>query len=349
MDEPQLESVYGAEAEQEEAAPIQTPVERFRLQWATQPAPVNFLRQCGFILQNPALLPYAEPARIKGWAQPLIFAMQGLVLVAFLLSSASWWITRDHSRQADAIVTLHADVATEEKRLKGVIEAAQVGMERVNRSRKTEGLTVGTSGPTLNKEQAVQEFNVLIDATQKQEALYKYRKAVEEKTLHASGDAWALFDSATPVMLALALAFSAQFIRRGVQRDFGKFRLARQADDFYLYYSVASGLWIILALVVLLHLLLSAYGFGLASFFDTSGYLIKLILWLVAFGLLMYHFFRVSMHMYKAMNIPAPAPDEIHENYILLSINTGFWMVFAVLEGGLGALCFGVYLLQKSV
>ncbi|MBZ5524588.1 MAG: hypothetical protein LAP21_20300 [Acidobacteriia bacterium] len=347
MDDPQLESVYSAE--EAEAAPVKTPVERFREEWAAQSAPVNFLRQCSFVRHSPTLLPYAEPARIKGWAQPLMFALQGLVLTAFLLSAVSWLITRDRSRQADDIVALHADVAAESKRLAGLIEAARVGLERANRSRKTEGLTVGTSGPTLSKEQAVQEYNALIEGTQKEEAQYKYRKAVEEKTLHASGDAWALFNSATPVMLVLALVFSAQFIRRGIQGAYGRFRLTRQADDFYLYYAVAAGLWIVLALVALLLLLLSAHAYGLAPVFDGGGFLIKVLLWLAAFGLLMYNFFLVSMSLYKAMLIPSPAAEEILENRIFLSINMSFWMVFAVLETGLAVLCYAVYLLQKSI
>jgi hypothetical protein len=348
MDDPQLESVYGAEDETEVIA-VKTPVERFREQWAAQSAPVNFLRQCGFIRQSPDLLPYAEPARIQGWAQPLIFALQGLVLAAFLLSAMNWLIVRDRGQQADDIVALHADVAAESKRLKGLIEAAQVGLERLNRSRKTEGLTVGTSGPTLNREQAAQEFTALIEATQKEEAQYKYKKALEEKTLHASGDAWALFNSATPVMLVLALVFSAQFIRRGIQGDYSRFRLARQADDFYLYYAVATGMWFVLGLVALLLLLMNAHAYGLGGFFEGGGFLIKIVLWLGAFGLLMYNFFVVSMSLHKAMLIPAPSLEEILDNWVFIHINIGFWTVFAALEAGAAVLCYGVYLLQKSV
>ena len=348
MNDPQLESVFGG-TEEEEVVAAATPVERFRMQWAAQSAPLSFLRQFGFIQQNPDLLPYAEPARIKGWAQPLIFALQGLVLTACLLSAASWLMTRDRGTQADEIATLHVQVAAESNRLKGLIEADQAGLERINRSRKTEGFAVGTSGPTLSREEAVQQTKALIEDTQKEEIQYKYKKALEEKTLHASGDAWALLNSATPVMLVLALIFSAQFIRRGIQGDYVKIRLAKQADDFYLYHAVVSGLWMVLGLVALLHLLLSAPAYNLASFFEGRGFLIKILLWLGAFGLLMYTFVLISIRLYKTMLIPAPAPEEILENRIFLHINIGFWMVFAVLEAGLGALSYGVYLLQKSV
>jgi hypothetical protein len=349
MNDPQLESVYGGNTEEEEVVAVTNPVERFRMQWAGQSAPLNFLRQYGFIQRNPDLLPYAEPARIKGWAQPLIFALQGLVLTAFLLSAINWLITRDRGRQAEEIAALRADVAAESNRLKGLIEAAQAGLERLNRSRRTEGLIVGNSGPTLSLDEAVLQTKSLIEATQKEEAQYKYKKALEEKTLHASGDAWALFNSATPAMLVLALVFSAQFIRRGIQGDYGKVRLARQSDDFYLYYAVASGLWLVLALVVVLHVLLSAPAYNLGALLQGGGFLIDMLLWLAAFGLLMYNFFLISIQLYKIMVIPAPAPQDILENRIFLHINTGFWMVFAVLEGGLGVLCYGVYLLQKSV
>jgi len=344
----ELESVYGGEGE-EEAVVVKTPVERFREQWANQPGPGNFLRQCNVIKQNPDLLPYAEPARIKGWAQPLTFALLGLVLGAFVLSFINWLITRDQGRQADAIVALHADVETESRRLKGIIEAAEVGKERVRRSRKSEGLTVGTSGPTLNKEQAEQEFDALIDATQKSEVEYKYKAALKEKNLHASGDAWALFYSGTPVMLALALVFCAQFVRAGIQSDYGRYRMTRQADDFYLYYAGALGVWIMLGLVALLHVLLSAHAYGLSAFFEGGGFLIKIVLWIAAYGLLAYMFFLISMNMYKALLIPAPAKEEILENRILLRIHIASLAVFGVLLAGLAGLCFGVYLLQKTV
>ncbi|HWZ45443.1 MAG TPA: hypothetical protein VNW97_18350 [Candidatus Saccharimonadales bacterium] len=348
MNDPQPEQVFGG-TEAEEVVAVRTPVERFRDQWAAQSAPVSFLRQYGFIQRNPDLLPYAEQARIKGWAQPLIFALQGLVLTAFLLSAANWLITRDRGPQADEIAALHLQVATEANRLKGLIEADQVGLDRINHSRRTGGLTVGTSGPTLSWEEAVQKTKALIEDTQKEEAQYKYKKALEEKTLHASGDAWALFHSASPVMLVLALIFSAQFIRRGIQGDYGKIRLAKQSDDFYLYHVVASGLWMVLGLVAVLHLLLSAPAYNLASFFEGGGLLIKGLLWLGAFGLLMYTFVLISIRLYKTMVLPAPALEDILENRIFLHINIGFWMVFAVLEAGLGALSYGVYLLQKSV
>jgi len=342
-----LESVEGVEAQQEEVV-VRTPVERFRDQWAALGGP-SFLRQCRFIQQNADLLPYGESARIKGWTPPLAFALLGLVLGAGALSGLNWLITRDKGKQSDEIIALHADVATESHRIKGVIEAFQAGKDRVERSRKSQGFAVGTSGPVYSKDDAEKNFDEQIEEARKSEAKYKYDAALTEKRLHALGDAWALFYSGTPVMLALALVFCAQLVRAGIQSDYGRYRMTRQSDDFYLYYAGASGLWIMPGLVVLLHLLLSSHAWGLSAFFDGGGFLIKCILWLGAYGLLAYLFLQVSMQMYKALLIPAPAPEDVLQNRIILRIHLGFAAVFAVLLAGLGALCAGVFLLQKTV
>src|SRR5258708_23535484 len=110
--------------------------------------------------------------------------------------------------------------------------------------------------------------------------------------------------------------------------------MTRQADDFYLYYAGASGVWIVPGLVVLLHLLLSSHAWGLSAFFDGGGFLIKCILWLGVYGLLAYLFLQVSMQMYKALLIPAPAPEDVLQHRIILRIHLGFSAVFSTLLAG---------------
>src|SRR5258708_12047338 len=115
-----LESVEGVEGQQEEVV-VRTPVERFRDQWAALGGP-SFLRQCSFIQRNADLLPYGEPARIKGWTPPLAFALLGLVLGAGVLSGLNWLITRDKGKQSDEIIPLTPHVHAESHPIKGVPE-----------------------------------------------------------------------------------------------------------------------------------------------------------------------------------------------------------------------------------
>lgn len=331
-----------------EVIEVKSPIDQFREQWTVLPGPLPFLRQRTLLREHPELVPYAELARAKGWAQPLAFALQGLVVTAFLISALSWLITRDRGVEADQIAALHADVDAEMNRLEGVIDAAQVGIARTEHSRKTAGLTVGSSGPTLTKEEAVARLNTLIEETRKEEARYKYNAAIQERNLHALGDARALAHSGTPVIFVLALLFAAQLVGKGIQKDFGWFKLTRQADEYYLYYAVAEGVWINCVLVVLMHLGLSATAYGLGGLFG-QGLIVRGIFWLLVYALLAYFFHTVSMSLYRVMQIPAPRKDDILGNKILLRVHNSFLMLFLPFEAALIVLCYGVYLLQKSV
>ena len=87
---------------------VKSPIDRFRQQWEHQPGALPFLKQRNVILQNPDLIQYAELARVKGWTQPLIFALQGLLVIAVIVSALNWWITRERGAQADAIAAIRA-------------------------------------------------------------------------------------------------------------------------------------------------------------------------------------------------------------------------------------------------
>src|SRR5258708_32461120 len=99
-----LESVEGVEEQQAEVA-VRTPVERFRDQWAALGGP-SFLRQCSFIQRNADLLPYGEPARIKGWTPPLACALLGLGLGAGVLPGRNCLRPRDQGNHAETTVAL---------------------------------------------------------------------------------------------------------------------------------------------------------------------------------------------------------------------------------------------------
>src|SRR5438270_3816202 len=203
------------QVQEEQFIEVKSPIDRLREQWTAQSG-ANFLRQIKLVQQEPELVQYAELARLPGWTQPLMFALQGLLLVAVLLSGLNWLITKDNGRQADEIAAVKADLEVEMKRLQGVIDASKFEISRVIRSNKKEGFTVGASGPTLSKQEALQQLNPLIEKTKTSQQEYTRRAALRQKELHAIGDAHALACSGTPVVFVLALIFAAQLFRRGV-------------------------------------------------------------------------------------------------------------------------------------
>src|SRR6185312_1926410 len=83
-----------------------TPLDQFRQQWIQQPGPIPLIKQKNVIDQNPELLPYAGIAGVHGWSRPIVFAMQGLVITAVVLSLLNWYMTRDTGKLHDEIVTL---------------------------------------------------------------------------------------------------------------------------------------------------------------------------------------------------------------------------------------------------
>ena len=147
--------------QEEQFIEVKSPIDRLKERWAAQSSSIGFLRQRSLIQQNPELVQYAELARIKGWSQPLMFALQGLLLAAVFLSGMNWLITKDRGKQADEIAAVKADLDIEMKRQQGVIDAAQWEISRIRKSVKSAGFTVGPSGP-LSKEDALQQLDALM-------------------------------------------------------------------------------------------------------------------------------------------------------------------------------------------
>ena len=108
--------------QEEEFIEVKSPIDRLKERRTAQAGSIAFFRQFSLIQQNPELVQYAELARIKGWSQPLMFALQGLLLAAVLLSSVNWLLTKDHGKQTDEIAAVKADLETEMKRQQGVID-----------------------------------------------------------------------------------------------------------------------------------------------------------------------------------------------------------------------------------
>lgn len=331
------------EVQPEEFLEVKSPIDRLREQWKAEKTSLGFVRQIKLLRQKPELVQYAELARLPGWTPALIFALQGILVIAVLLSAANWMLTKDRCRQADEIVALKADVETEMKRLDGVVAAARWEISRVKKSFKTAGFTVATSGPTLTKEAALQRLDDLIQQTQSAGQEYKTQAEIKEKQLRAQGDALTLARSGTPLVFALALIFAAQLFRRSAYSSYSLYKLARQADEFYLYYLVGQALWMICALIVLLHLGLSSYALGLGGMADAIGPIGAIVFWLAVYALLLFMFFSISKDLYKAMQIRAPRDLADITNKLLLKMHNSFWMVFAAFETGLLALCYVTY------
>src|SRR5262249_30508525 len=111
-----------------------TPVEQLQQQWKQQPGFIPFLRQKNVIDQNAELLPYAGAIFLRGWASPRAFAVQGLVVLAVVLSFLNWYETRHGGKLEDEIIAVGAGLEADTHRLQGVIDAAQLEMKQVLRS-----------------------------------------------------------------------------------------------------------------------------------------------------------------------------------------------------------------------
>jgi hypothetical protein len=332
---------------QPELIEVKSPIDQFKEKLAQQPGRTAFLRQRNLILQYPELIQYADLARTTGWLQPLWFALQALVVTAFLLSGLSWWISHDRGKQTSEIAAVRADLETSLKANQGVIEAAQFELTRIQHSRNTAGFTVAESR-NLTKEQALAQLNSLIEETRKLQENNQRKAELKIQNLRATQDALALAASGTPLVFSLALLFAAQLFRRQTQNHYRGSKLIWRADSFYLFSIASRGLWLNCAFVVILNLALSRSAYGLAGIFEAVGPIGQGIFWLAVYALLLYWFLIVAKDLYKTMQLPTPASYGTPENKLLLYMHNSFWLVFAAFETALLLLASAVYWIEKS-
>ena len=325
---------------------VKSPIDRFKEEWPKLSASTVFSRQRKFLLQNPDLVQYAELARVNGWKQPLMFALQGLLLAAFLLSVFSWLITRDEGKSADDIAKVQADLESQLRTEQGVMDSAQFEIKRIEKSRKTSGFTVATSSD-LTKEEALRQLNAQIDEAHKGQDEDKLKAELRIQNLHAAGDRFALLASGTAVIFSLSLIFAAPLFHIAMRKQYGKYKLTAQSDGYYLYYVVSRGLWLNLAVVIVLNLGLSGSAYGLGSLTEAIGPIGKITFWLALYAGLLYWFFAVSKDLHKSMQLPRLKDYTGMENKVLLHIHNSFWITFAAFEATLALLAYGVYLLEK--
>jgi len=326
---------------------VKSPIDRFKEAWAGLSGKTALLRQRKLVLQSPDLVQYAELARPRGWMQPLTFALLTLLLAAFVLSGLSWLITRDEGKTADEIEQVRAELDSQLKTEQATIDASQFGMGRIENSRKTSHFTVASS-TNLTKEEARQQLDALMDESRKLQEDYKLRAEIKIQNLRARGDGLALAASGTPLIFSLALVFAAPMFRMMMQKQYGRYKLVRQSDSYYLYYVAGHGLWLNLAIVVLLNLFLSGSAYGLGGLIDGVGLIGKALFWLALYSLVLFWFFNVSKDLHKAMQLPRLRDYAGFENKVLLDMHNSLWLTFIPFEAALGLLAYGVYLLEKA-
>lgn len=340
-----LENVYQDEsaiAEPEELSPV----DQLRLQWTQQPGPIPLIKQKNVIERCPELLSYVGMASLKGWSWPYSFAFQGLVIAAIAASLLNWFIIRDRGPLHDQIVQLQASTQAEIQRQQGIADATDAEISRISHSRR-ETFTLHMSPTPLTREEALAQLNASLADSRSSLEQYKQRMNKQERDLRAAEAALALARSGAPLMFCLALLLCAGGVRRSLQNDYSRNRLARNSGDFFLYFATSEGLLLNLVLLVLAHFALSGGNYGLSDFFESLGPLFRIIFWIGFYALVLRYFIGIARGMYKAMQLRVPPKEWSSSNRILLRIHNNFLPVFAVLELTFLAACYLLYHADK--
>jgi len=341
-----MESVYQDEEVVSESQ--LTPQDQLRMQWRQLSAPIPFLRQKTVIDQSAELVPFAATAGLSGWITPGLFALQGLVLIAMVLSVLNWQMTRNSGKLEDEITTLQANVQTEVKRQEEIIAATQAEIKRISTSAH-DTFKLRLSDRPLGRAEALALLDASLQGTQNSEEQYKQKMAAEERELRARQSALAIVNSGTPLIFSLALMMAAGLFSKGAQKDFSRNRHAGRLADYYLYFATTEGLWPNLVLLAFLHVALSGNAYGLTGLFTSVGPLFWVVFWLGFYFLLLRYFVMVARELYKAMQLRKPANEWGFDNRLLLRVHNSFLLVFAGMEVVFLVLCYAFYMAQNHL
>jgi hypothetical protein len=339
-----MEPVYQDAAEVSEVE--LTPQDQLRLQWQQQPGPIPLLRQKNVIDQNPELLPYAAVAGLPGWISPGMFALQGLVLIAFIAAGLNWLTTRHSGKLEEEIVSVQASSKVEIKRQEEIISATQAEIRRISNSPNS-SFRLHISATPLTREQALTALNNSLDESRSSEEQYKKNMAARERNLRARQSTMAIVNSGSPLIFSLALFLAAGLFSQGAQKEFPRNRHARNLADYYLYFITAQGLWPNLVLLGFLFVALSGGDYGLSALFSSVGPLFWVVFWIGFYGLLLHFFVMTTRGLYRAMQARRPATEWSFDNRLLIGIHNSFFMVFAGLEAVFLVLCYAFYFIQN--
>jgi hypothetical protein len=316
------------------------------MQWRQLSAPIPFLRQKTVIDQSAELVPFAATAGLPGWITPGLFALQGLVLIAMVLSVLNWQMTRNSGKLEDEITTLQANVQTEVKRQEEIIAATQAEIKRISTSAH-DTFKLRLSDRPLGRAEALALLGASLQGTQNSEEQYKQKMAAEERELRARQSALAIVNSGTPLIFSLALMMAAGLFSKGAQKDFSRNRHAGRLADYYLYFATTEGLWPNLVLLAFLHVALSGNAYGLTGLFTSVGPLFWVVFWLGFYFLLLRYFVMVARELYKAMQLRKPANEWGFDNRLLLRVHNSFLLVFVGMEAVFLVLCYAFYMAQN--
>jgi hypothetical protein len=341
-----MESVY--QDEQVFTEPELTPQDQVKLQWRQQPGFIRFIRQKNLIDQHAELLPYAGPGTLQGWIAPVVFALQGLVLISIFASLVNWQMTRHAGTLEDQIVALHVNAQAELKRQEGIIAATEAEIRRVSNSAKLSFNPRFAYAP-MDREQALQALNSSLAESHRSQEQYKEQMNAQERSLRAQQSALAIANSGSPLLFSLALVLAAVLVSKGAPRDFSRSRQGRRIKDFYLYFATAEGLWPNLVLIVFLHIALSRNANGMSGVFESVGPLFWVVFWIGFYFLLLRYFVMVARDLYKAMDVRPPASEWSLENRMLLRIHNSFMLVFVAMEAAFLVVCYALYQAQNHL
>jgi hypothetical protein len=339
-----MESVYEGAAEVSEVQ--LTPQDQLRLQWQQQPGAVPLLRQKNVIDQNAELLPYAAVAGLPGWISPGMFALQGLVLIAFIAAGLNWQMTRHAGKLEEEITALQANSKTEIRRQEEIISATQAEIRRISNSPNS-SFKLHISATPLSREQALTALGNSLEESRSSEEQYKKNMAARERNLRARQSTMAIVNSGSPLIFSLALFLAAGLFSQGAQKEFPRNRHARNLADYYLYFITAEGLWPNLVLLTFLFVAMSGGDYGFDGLFSSVGPLFWVVFWIGFYCLLLHFFVMTARGLYRAMQARPPASDWGFDNRLLFRIHNSFFIVFAGLEAVFLALCYGFYFLQN--
>lgn len=339
-----LEEVYQDDSLVAEPQEL-SPADQLRLQWTNQPGPA-LIRQKSVIERCPELLSHVSMASLKGWNWPYAFAFQGLLIVGIVLSLLNWYVTHDSGRLQEEIAGLQASTQTEVQRQQGITDATNAEISRITHSR-SQVFKLQMSQGLLTREQALAELNATLADSHSSLEQFKRRMTQQERELRAKENALAIARSGVPLLFCLALLLCAGGVRRSIQSDNSRTRLARSSGDFFLYFATAEGMLLIIPMLISAHLILSGGSYGLSGFFETVGPLFQVAFWVCFYALVLRYFVGIARGMNKAMQLRPPASEWSPENRILLHIHNNFFAVLAVLEGSFLAACYLLYHIDK--
>lgn len=318
-----------------------SPPEQMQRLWKRQAGFMPFVKQKRVIDESSELLPYASLLPLKGWASPRAFALQGLVLAAFIFSVINWYQTRESGTLQDEIVALQANVQAEMKRDAGIRDATEAEIKRILHPSRN-------SFQPVAREEALQQMRNSLEDSRKSEEEYKRRAAAQEKELRAEQSAQTIAYSGTPLMFSLALVLAAGLVASGLRNDFPKSNV-RAAGDYYLYFATAGGLWLNLLFLLFLHFALSGSAYGLSGLSATVGLPFWIVFWFGFYGLLVHYLARVARNMHKVMQIRPPAGEWSLDNKMLLRVHNSFVLMFVALEAMFLSGTYFFYLYSRRV